>query len=80
MIDLELLKRALDSSPEPVITLDVADVRELLLQATNAESLWLNAFSCIRPTDTFAAEVGRAVINMVMQHPGRQVVVRVRAS
>ena len=51
-----------------------------LFQAADAESLWLNAFSCIRPTDAFAAEVGRAVIDMVMRHPERQVVVRVRAS
>ena len=34
--------------------------------------IWLNAFKCIRPTDEFAAEVGRAVIARAMQsHPKR---------
>lgn len=28
--------------------------------------LWLNAFSCVRPTDEFAAEVGRDVIRLLM--------------
>ena len=36
------------------------------------DHIWLNAFKCIRPTDEFAAEVGRAVIARAMQsHPKR---------
>ena len=36
------------------------------------DHIWLNAFRCIRPTDEFAAEVGRAVIDRAMQaHPKR---------
>ena len=36
------------------------------------DHIWLNAFKCIRPTDEFAAEVGRAVIAHAMQsHPKR---------
>lgn len=44
------------------------------------ESLWLNAFSCIRPTDEFAAEVGRSVISTVMAAHPRVTTIRVRAS
>lgn len=31
-----------------------------------AEHIWLNGISCIRPTDEFAAEVGRMIIAKVM--------------
>lgn len=32
-----------------------------------ATHMWLNGFSCIRPTDEFAADIGRQVIAMAMQ-------------
>lgn len=36
------------------------------------EHIWLNALRCISPTDSFAAEVGRAVIEAAMTaHPKR---------
>lgn len=50
------------------------------------EHIWLNAFSCIRPTDAFAAEVGRMVIAKVMAHKHadvlktRHIVLRINAS
>lgn len=31
----------------------------------SAEHLWLNAFSCIRPTDEFCADVGRQIVQML---------------
>lgn len=58
----------------------VCDVPELLkeierLQATisDANTLWLNGFACISPSDEFAAEVGRNLINTVGV-PGRALV------
>ena len=34
------------------------------------EKIWLNAFACVRPSDEFAAAVGRDVIKMLMDNPG----------
>ena len=33
----------------------------------DANHIWINAFSCIRPTDEFLASIGRSVIRMVEQ-------------
>ena len=44
------------------------------------EHTWLNAFSCIRPSDEFAADVGRMVIRKVMESKGRHVILSVHAS
>jgi len=44
------------------------------------DHLWLNAFSCISPTDEFAAQVGRSVIRKVRQNPQRHIVLRINAS
>ena len=44
------------------------------------DGIWLNAFSCIRPTDEFAAEVGRMVIAKAMAHRGHRVPLTVIAS
>lgn len=44
------------------------------------DHIWLNAFKCIRPTDEFAAEVGRAVIARAMQAHPKRVALTVNAS
>ena len=44
------------------------------------EHIWMNGFSCIQPTDEFAARVGRDVIRKVMESRGRHVVLRINAS
>lgn len=44
------------------------------------DHVWLNAFSCIRPTDEFAADVGRTVIRKVMETRARHIVIRINAS
>lgn len=31
-----------------------------------AEHIWLNAFSCIRPSDDFLRDIGRMVVDSVM--------------
>ena len=50
-----------------VARLDLPDIDQSL-----PDHIWLNAFKCIRPTDEFAAEVGRGVIRTAMQaHPKR---------
>ncbi|MGV3564176.1 MAG: hypothetical protein ACO1ON_12940 [Nocardioides sp.] len=46
----------------------------------SVDHIWLNAFACIRPTDEFAAKVGRDVISKVMEASGRKVVLTVNAS
>ena len=59
---------------------------ELVRDHPGVEHIWLNAFRCVRPTDDFAAQVGREVITMVMahRHPDvlktRHIVLRVNAS
>lgn len=64
----------------------VADAVELVRHHPGVEHIWLNAFSCISPTDEFAADVGRMVIEKVMaQHhidplKRRHVVLRINAS
>ena len=35
------------------------------VRAARANHMWLNAFQCVRPTDEFCAEVGRAVLQML---------------
>ncbi|QIK83002.1 hypothetical protein [Sanguibacter sp. HDW7] len=44
------------------------------------DHVWLNGFRCIRPTDEFAAEVGRMVINKIMQTRDRSVALTFNAS
>ena len=44
------------------------------------DHIWLNAFKCIRPTDEFAAEVGRSVITRAMQAHPKRVALTVNAS
>lgn len=44
------------------------------------DHIWLNAFKCIRPTDEFAAEVGRSIIASAMQAHPKRVALTVNAS
>ncbi|MDT9701880.1 hypothetical protein, partial [Streptomyces sp. P17] len=44
------------------------------------ERLWLNGFSCIRPSDEFARDVGRSVIQMAIRRPGKSTQIEVTAS
>ena len=44
------------------------------------DKLWINGFSCLRPTDEFAAVVGRNVIRKAMQAFPEAATFRVRAS
>lgn len=44
------------------------------------DGIWLNGFRCIRPTDEFAAEVGRMVIDKVMATRNRRVALTFSAS
>lgn len=56
-----------------------ADFRTVSALPT-VDHTWLNAFACISPTDAFAAEVGRAVIEKIMSAPGRRVALTFNAS
>ena len=44
------------------------------------DHIWLSAFKCIRPTDEFAAEVGRSIIASAMQAHPKRVALTVNAS
>lgn len=44
------------------------------------EHIWLNAFSCFRPTPEFAAQVGAEIIRRAMQHHPKRVTITVNAS
>jgi len=83
-------------SPTPAPTLadmqaaavaDMAAAVDLVQDHPGVEHIWLNAMSCIRPSDAFAAEVGRMVIAKVMSQRhedvlryNRHVVLRINAS
>lgn len=71
---IETLSRTgIDITPEQAL-----NVWEAASQA--ADHAWLNAFSCINPSDQFAADVGRTVISKVMAAPNHNVVLRINAS
>lgn len=59
---------------------------KLVRDHPGVDHIWLNAFSCIRPTDEFAADIGRQVIDKVMSHKSddvllaRHIVLRINAS
>lgn len=63
-----------------------SDAVDLVRDHPGVEHIWLNGFSCVRPTDEFAADVGRAVISKVMAQSHadplkrRHIVLRVNAS
>lgn len=71
---------------EPTFPEHAAAAVDLVREHPGVDHLWLNAFRCIRPTDEFAAEVGRTVISKVMaqKHDDvfkrRHIVLRVNAS
>lgn len=67
----------------------IADAVRISRDQPGIEHIWLNAFSCINPSDDFAADIGREVIRKVMSanphHEDalgvrRQVVLRFNAS
>jgi len=39
--------------------------QEKVIQSVDENHIWLNAFSCIRPTDKFCADLGRQIISML---------------
>jgi hypothetical protein len=47
----------------------VTPYQAAVLKAADANHMWLDAFRCIKPTDTFATQVGHAVLHMLSQ-PG----------
>ena len=53
---------------------------DLAVDWSTPDHMWLNAFSCIRPTDAFAAAVGRSIIRQAMQAHPERVVLSVNAS
>ena len=59
---------------------DLGDRSPYELDPDDPDHIWLNAFCCIRPTDKFAADVGRTVIAKAMAHHGRRVPLTVNAS
>ena len=65
-------KAAFESAARDLEDIRVSRVNSLDIDLSLPEHLWLNAFKCIRPSDEFAAEVGRGVIRTAMQaHPKR---------
>jgi len=46
----------------------VTEAVDLMRDHPGVEHMWLNGFSCIQPSDEFAADVGRMVIAKVMAH------------
>ncbi len=59
-------KQAIQESATELETLRVARVNGLDIDWEAPERVWLNGFACIRPTDAFAAELGRSIIRTVM--------------
>ena len=39
--------------------------KEQVIEMVESNSIWLNAFHCINPTDEFLIGIGRSVINML---------------
>lgn len=58
------------------------------VELANDNHVWLNAFSCIRSTDEFLIDVGRAVLRKLEESPmgedlsgtGRMIYLRINAS
>ena len=66
------LRAWLESLPGSEFATGLLILADALDREPDPDHIWLNAFKCIRPTDEFAAEVGRAVIARAMQsHPKR---------
>ena len=73
-------KRDIQDAATELEALRVSRVDGLDIDWEAPERVWLNAFSCIHPTDAFAAEVGRSIIRTVMQSYPSQATFTVRAS
>ncbi len=41
----------------------IKELEEKILVAVKDNHIWLNAYSCIRPTDEFLIELGRTIID-----------------
>ena len=72
-IDMFVAARvAVESAARDLEALRVSRLDHLDLDWSEPDHIWLNGFACIRPTDEFAAQVGRNVIRTAMQaHPKR---------
>ena len=70
-IDMFVAARvAVESAARDLEALRVSRLDHLDLDWSEPDHIWLNGFACIRPTDEFAAQVGRNVIRTAMQaHP-----------
>ena len=70
-IDMFVAARvAVESAARDLEALRVSRLDHLDLDWSEPDHIWLNGFACIRPTDEFAAQVGRNVIRAAMQaHP-----------
>ena len=70
-IDMFVAARvAVESAARDLEALRVSRLDHLDLDWSEPDHIWLNGFACIRPTDEFAAQVGRDVIRAAMQaHP-----------
>ena len=65
-------KDAIESAARDLEAIRVSRLDQMDIDWSEPDHIWLNAFSCIRPTDEFAAQVGHGVIRAAMQaHPKR---------
>ena len=78
--ELVAAKAAIEVAARELESLRVSRVDGIELDWEAPESLWLNAFACIHPSDAFAAEVGRSIIRTVMQAYPSRAAFTVRAS
>ncbi len=47
--------------------MSVSKEEKKILEKTEENHIWLNAFSCINPTDDFKKQVGEQVLSMLSQ-------------
>ena len=88
--DWEVLKvelvPAIDPRAQPTHDEERTAAVKLVEDHPGVEHIWLNAMNCVRPTDQFAADVGREIIAKVMSHQAddvmerRHIVLRINAS
>lgn len=84
--EVKALKAAMTPTDDLTLDEQITAAVGLVAHHPGVEHIWLNAFSCVSPTDGFAAEVGRTVIDKVMAHrhddvfKRRHIVLRINAS
>ena len=76
----EAARGQLERAAQELARFDLGDRSPYELDPDNPDHIWLNAFRCIRPSDEFAADVGRTVIAKAMAHHGHRVPLTVIAS